>query len=317
MKRNARNFGNSILLIYIFMIIFTSCDPTYSDTDYLDIGQNYDYIKVYYNEADFIEQKNVNFSLIDRGYYSLSLDMINNQILFYRYSERSIYGHPQEIYIDARDKLGYSTWGDPKFEIQINSSEEIVGKSYEQIPLDSDNDGKTDSLLVHTAKFHDGLIKGGIQLKSPPAHLMLVLKSFNSEETNKTWKVASVFASNEEGVYEDASEDEDWKHYSDNLYTFHKTSKFEVNAGTMLSKDEADFFKGVSPNSTYGGYKYFGSYGVKEDEFKNQMLTLSVGGGVIKEKFTLTESDFSSMELYFENQKSTYLQKVKIIIIPQ
>lgn len=339
----------NVILIVSFYIGNVSCYE-HIDHDILDQSQFPDSYSLYINENEFnsnvnnignrvdypgdyehlddVEDLGIDSDSIyiyvlydDDPYDHYDATLISNTLKINRYSDSSSdLPHDYEIWLDARNSSGFSTWDNPVYEIELVS---IVSEKTVQ-----------GTLNVHNAK-----LSREIEYTSPPEHLMLVLESvsdFQQESTVfleeeqkyvtkidnevdfKRWKVTSVFANSADKLndFEDAADDDDLKHFLDNRYTFYKATKFEVDAGKSLSEDEADFFTGVTPNSTNGGYKYFGTYGVKSGTEYPQ-LTLSVGAGAITESFSITKSDWKSMELYFENQKSTYLQKVKITIIPE
>lgn len=308
-------------IIYL-LVINTGCPEGYDKNDpkeyyvYFDGTYNFeDYYGIYQNVANFKKQSDNLFHKfkepvqIGKSIFSYYL-LLNDQMSSASWTT---------TYHDGNDEK-MCTWAVP--EVKVKSVKEIPETN---IPEDVKNQIMESGNIYHFYSFKYDF--SGTKF-APQEHRKFVLDSLHDtgpkegqEVRNKTWKVSQVEATNSAGVYEDASDDEDLSNFLDNRYTFYKPSKLDVYAGTILSKEEVDFFEGISPNEGTG-YKYTGTYNVTGTpelfSFKDVTLNVQVGNdNTIHKSFNIESAEWDKeIVLAYENQKTTYMQQVKIHLIP-
>lgn len=175
-------------------------------------------------------------------------------------------------WVDGRTSEGYSTWSHPEHTFTFNV--DATQAAYDAL-------GKRDK------DTHKHIYNGKIYMSSPPAHLHLVLNSWNQDySTYKTWQIESI--TNEGG--QSLAEDPDWTNYTDNIMTFYKASKFVYTPGQKRSETEIDFFEAYPNNPTITG-----TYTVVEDASKK--VTLTVNFPKFSESFEVVESSWDGLTL--------------------
>lgn len=300
----------NLTILGLFALSIASCsddDPNRGGYDETGNAYSNDAGILYYTENDFLLNKR-------EGYY---LSKERNLLLTSNTS--SVY-----LFIDARREDGFSTWNNPLInktadnyddEDQPFSNDSFEKlEDYEETQVDEyDDDGeiiRDETLVIYDVY---SPIASKIPFSSPPTHLHLCLDNYNENPVNaipsKTWVVQEITDKEKPGS--SALKDPNWINFSDNEYTFEKTSKLKLYMGIEMSDDEKDFFKDKDSG--------FATYAVTGTKIADTKIIISFGASTYKQEFKIIESNWNKIKFETSNfnERTNKTQVAEITIVPK
>lgn len=271
-----RIIGRGLLFIAGIVLIW-SCDyDVLSEVADYELNEDEAVYGVFKNNTDFVLNEN--------NFY--------NQEKTVPTSRTTEKGHTHaepddfELVFDVRKTDGWSNWGMPV------SSGEYKEHSLTGSWSNKDKHPFAGIDITYNYFGYDDIYVYKIEVNTPPAHLHLCLDDIDEnpegEIPTKSWEVEKILDHNNNPL----TDDDDFKYFVDDVFTFQKVDKMYIEPGSLMSPDESDYLGQMQ------GGKYYGSYTVKAED-DGKVVVKTNFAEVFGYTFTVVHSDFEKMQLQF------------------
>jgi hypothetical protein len=295
-----RKLGLGILVLMISGL-FYSCYDYVNEIVEMELENNEFVVGVFQNQEDFLKNSNNTYTdgkivvrtvstFTDHTHekgkteieglgdeYNESIEAVDDAA-YIGYSEL-------EFVFDLRRNDGWSNWGTPAA-TGTYKDHEFIGE--EESVIDG---GILGSFRVKS-KYYDDVYFFSIEVNTPPVHLHLCLDDIDENSVNeiptKSWVVEKILDHNDNPL----TDDDDFKYFVDDVFTFQKVDKMYIEPGSLMSPDESDYLGQMQ------GGKYYGSYTVKAED-DGKVVVKTNFAEVFGYTFTVVHSDFEKMQLQF------------------
>lgn len=280
----------NVFAVYLFFISSTACETYYDHDDWLMLPNAQLYLKEtdFNDQVDYLDKINPEHPAYDSWLVAGILpdegDMGPNRVKqdTIEYHENKYFeydptedDHKTPFYVDARTEDGYSTWNAPKYNLEVGDSTYYTNSSGDPVEWRTD-------FYYHLVGIKD------LEYTSPPTHMHLCLDrwdDFDSYAPHKSWIVSEIVDPELPTV--SLLNHTNWVHYSDNVYTFYKAKKLELNLGDRMTGEEISFFKDKQ--------SAFASYTVLGDIVDNTRILISFLGSTYVQELFVVASDWNSI----------------------